>query len=282
MTMSTYYTLLGIPPTASREEIDAAYTRQLERYRLDRVEYIDDEMRRIAEERTATLEHAYQILSDAQRRQQYDIRIGAVVSDTQVGATAARRTISTREIGYTVGGIVVALALIAVIWVSTGRERSELPAVGEVDRPAPNFTLATLDGEEVRLDDYRGKVVLLNFWGTWCEPCRKELPALQASYEQLREQGFVVVGVNLTDGEYTRGNTAADIRSFLDTYGVTYPIAMDVEGEVARSYRLFPLPTSYFVDPAGQIRYIKVGELTADEVTALFTQLQEQTTALRK
>lgn len=278
--MSRYYTLLGIDPTASQVEIDAAYTQQRERYNPERVTTLDEEMRRIAEERTAELDRAYHILSDPQRRRQYDISIGIAAPEQHIAATQSRRRLSARELWYAAAGGLAAVALVAVIWMLTGREGSTLPSVGEVDRPAPDFTLPALNGGNIQLSDYRGNVVLVNFWGTWCEPCKKELPALQASYEQLREQGFIIIGINLVDDEKVQGKTEDDIRAFVDQYGVTYPIALDIDGEVANAYRLFPLPTSYFVDPQGRIRYVRVGELTKDEVTALFTRLQQKSTAL--
>jgi alkyl hydroperoxide reductase subunit AhpC len=108
------------------------------------------------------------------------------------------------------------------------------------------------------------------------------MPALQASYEQLRDEGFVIIGVNLTDNELAQGRTEDDIREFSQQYGITYPIALDMEGEVATAYRLFPLPTSYFVDAQGRIRYIRVGELTLEDVTTIFARLQQESVALRQ
>jgi peroxiredoxin len=151
--------------------------------------------------------------------------------------------------------------------------------VGEVNRPAPAITLATLDGEEVQLSDYEGQVVLVNFWGTWCEPCKRETPALQTAYEELNDQGLVIIGVNLTNDEITLGNSEADIHAFAEQYNVTYPIALDRMGEARKAFSVYPLPTSFFIDPYGNIRYVRVGEITTQEVTELFTALQQETTA---
>jgi peroxiredoxin len=201
------------------------------------------------------------------------------MQDMQAGLSKqrTRQGISRREVWYAAGGIVVALVLVAVIWALT--DRSDIPAVGEVNRPAPSFTLPELRGGEVNLDEYRGQVVLVNFWGTWCEPCRRETPALQAAYEQLRDEGFVIIGVNMTEDEFVQNNSEDDIRAFADQYNVTYPIALDVEGEVSRAFRVYPLPTSFFIDPEGTIRYMRVSEITADEVIALFNQLKQDSTA---
>jgi len=166
--------------------------------------------------------------------------------------------------------------LIAAVWVITGRQATDLPTVGEVNRPAPDFTLPALGGGEVRLSDYRGKTVLVNFWGTWCEPCREETPALQAAYAQLQQRGLVVIGIDLADGEKTQGRGEAEISQFVKQYGVSYPIALDVEGKVANAFRIYPIPTSYFIDPQGNIRYVRVSTLTSKEVVSLFENLQQE------
>lgn len=280
-TMSTYYDLLGVDPDASQFHIESAYQRQRESYRVDRVAGIDAELQQIAERRTAELEHVYHILSDPLRRQQYDISIGLRrQGQGEESVSPSRTTLSSRERWYALGGVLTALVLIALIWSLT--DHTERPSIGEVNRPAPNFTLPELNGGEVHLGNYRGKVVLVNFWATWCEPCKRETPALQAAYKRLSNQGLMIIGVNLTDDETAQGNTESDIRSFVEQYNVTYPIALDVAGEATKAFRVFPLPTSYFIDPEGTIRYIRVGEITTDEVTALFTELQQEAAALRK
>jgi peroxiredoxin len=179
----------------------------------------------------------------------------------------------------TLGVAVLAVALLAGIWWFTGSEAPESVAMGETMRPAPAIELARLGGGEVNLADYRGQVVLVNFWGTWCEPCRRELPALQSAYEQLEAQGFTIIGVNLTRDEGNYGNDEADIQAFLDAYGVTFPIALDYDGEVTNDYRVFPLPTSFFIDPDGNIRYVRVGEVTFEDVVSRFEQLRGASTA---
>ncbi len=272
--MKTYYALLGLESDASQDEIEAAYQRQRQRYAVEQVADMDEEIYRVAQQRTAELDQAYHTLADPQRRQEYDARIGSTAAQP---ARPTNKKLTTRELSYAAGGVVVALLLIGAIWTLTGRE--EMPSVGEVNRPAPEFVLPALDGSTVQLSDYRGNVILVNFWGTWCEPCKRETPALQAAYEQLRDQGLVIIGVNLTDDELVQGNTEADIQAFVDQYNVTYPIALDMEGDVLQSFRVYPLPTSFFVDPEGNIRYVRVGEITTEEVVALFNTLQQESAA---
>lgn len=172
-------------------------------------------------------------------------------------------------------GALAGLLIVGLVWLMVGREAAAtLPAVGELNRPAPDLTLPVLDGEPIRLADMRGKVVLVNFWGTWCEPCKEETPALQQAYQELRDAGLVIVGVNL------RRQEASDeaVRAFVRQYGVTYPIALDVDGEAARLFQISPIPVSYFIDPAGTVRYVRVGTLSREDVTALFGRLRQTAT----
>jgi peroxiredoxin len=268
--MENYYQLLEIDEQASSDAITAAYALQRERYRPDRVDGLDDELRLHAERRTAELDRAYAVLSDPAQRRLYDAEL--LAQRTPAVGRAQRPGVTRREVLMSAGGAVVGLIIIAVVWVFAGRTaQPALPPVGEVSRPAPDFALPGLNGGTVTLSSYRGKVVLVNFWGTWCEPCKEETPALQAAYKDLQQQGLEIIGVNLFSQE-TGGDVA--VREFLTPYGVTYPIALDSQGAIARAFQISPIPTSYFVDPSGNIRFVKVGTLKAAEVRALFERLQ--------
>lgn len=189
-----------------------------------------------------------------------------------------KQILSRREWSYLGGSLAGGILLLALVWALTAPKAAPALPVAEVKRPAPDFTLPTLNGEKLQLSTYysQSKIVLLNFWGTWCEPCKKETPALQAAYQQLQEQGLVIIGVNLTDNEKAQGNTEAKIQDFVTQFHVTYPIALDINGEIARAYQIYPIPTSYFIDSTGHIRYIRVGELTTEQVSALFKQLKQE------
>jgi peroxiredoxin len=278
--MNTHYALLGLEPQASRDEIEAAYQQQRERYNPERVADLDDDLRQVAGERTAEIERAYAILSDPVRRRQYDISIGIAPAESGPARASARRQLSPREQMFAAIGVLAALALVATIWVITGRGDVQSQAMGEVNRPAPTFSLQTLAGGSVNLTAYRGKVVLVNFWGTWCEPCKRELPALQTANERYSDKGLVIIGVNLTDDEQLQGVSEEGVRQFVAQYNLTYPIALDRDGSVTNAFRVFPLPTSFFIDAQGRIRYVHVGELTLDDVTARFTELQQEGLAL--
>ncbi len=187
--------------------------------------------------------------------------------------------LSPRERWYAFIGAIVAIGLIGLVWVLT--DRTELPSVGEVSRPTPDIVLATLDGGEINVSQQQGKVVLVNFWGTWCDPCIRETPALQAAYARYRDEGLLIVGVNVTSSELKQGKTLEDVQAFVDKFGVEYPIALDLEGEASQAFRVLPLPTSFFIDAQGLIRFVRVGEINADEIAVLFDALRQEGAAQR-
>ena len=134
--------------------------------------------------------------------------------------------------------------------------------------PAADFTLTDLNGQEQRLSQYRGQIVLLNFWATWCKPCTTEMPAMQSAYDRLREKGFVVLAVNeLEDDD--------KVREHIRTYQHTFPVLMDRENRVANLYGVYGLPVSVFIDEAGIVQaYIKGGLLTEEKISDEITRIR--------
>ncbi|MBA4537542.1 redoxin domain-containing protein [Bacillus aquiflavi] len=116
-------------------------------------------------------------------------------------------------------------------------------------KEAPNFELTTLNGEKVKLSDYRGKKVILNFWATWCPPCIAEMPHMQNFYENNKDQGIEIVAVNLTKSE--KGET--NVADFSKKYSLTFDILLDKEGDIGMQYQAFTIPTSYIIDQNGMI-----------------------------
>lgn len=117
---------------------------------------------------------------------------------------------------------------------------------------APDFFLERLDAGELRLSDFRGWPVVLNFWATWCAPCRKEIPQFVDAYDRYEAGGLVVIGLNLQEGKSIVGRYAED-------FGMNFPIAIDRDGEVGDEYRLLGLPTTFFIDREGIIRSVFTG-----------------------
>lgn len=163
------------------------------------------------------------------------------------------------------GGIEAEAGLGIVALADSLNPTGEAPAA-EVGRAAPAFRLRTPDGPATELTEYRGRYVLLNFWASWCGPCRGETPALQAFFER-QSPGLVVVGVNQQEGAETA-------REFADGFGVTYPIVLDADGQVSGAYRVSTgLPVSFLIDPEGVIRGVHLGALTDEDLADLAAEL---------
>ena len=142
----------------------------------------------------------------------------------------------------------------AVILLVEGRKNNVLlpPPIELIppqERSAENteFTLPSLTGNMMELADFRGNVVLLNFFATWCPPCREEMPTIQAAFEAYRQRGFVVVGVS-TDKEGKKV-----VEPFVKSYHMTFPVLLDAAGQVAQQYRVRGIPTIYLFDRRGRI-----------------------------
>ena len=134
----------------------------------------------------------------------------------------------------------------------------ETPMLG---RMAPSFTLTLFDGRSIRLEDFRGKVVFVNFWASWCPPCRAEAPMLEAMWRDVKTEGVVFIGINTQDEE-------AKARDFIEEFGLTYPNARDPHGKMAIDYGVWGLPEAFVVDPAGRITYKHIGTLAPSVLVA--------------
>ena len=152
----------------------------------------------------------------------------------------------------------IIVLVIAIIWTFASR----VPASATTGAPpspregfsAPDFTLDLLGGGQISLSDLRGKVVLVNFWATWCPPCRAEMPAIEKVYRSFGPLELEVLAVNLTNQD----NEAA-VDAFAQELGLTFPIPLDRSGDVSARYILRGLPSSYFIDREGVIRSVVVG-----------------------
>jgi peroxiredoxin len=179
----------------------------------------------------------------------------------------------TRDVLYGIGGLLIGLLVLGGVWLQARRSDAPFPAVNEVQPyAAPAFTANTLDGVPVSLSDFNGQIVLLNFWASWCQPCKEETPDLEAVYRRFRDQGLVIVGVDLLNTEAS----LQDVQAFIKQYGVTYPVVLDERGEISKAFAISPLPTTYFIDRQGRVRYIRVGKLDAADMERVFRRLQAE------
>ena len=181
-----------------------------------------------------------------------------------MSASESKAVLRTHLDRLTVGAWVLAGAALLVAILGSYSERWGLsfqasgPRTGavRVGDPAPPFQTRTLAGAPVALDDFRGRVVVLNFWATWCAPCRIEMPELEV-YQAELGQRIAVLGVDL-------GEPTTAIEPFVRQYGLTFPILLDESGAIAAMYGVTGLPTSIILDRAGIVRERVVGPLTRD------------------
>jgi cytochrome c biogenesis protein CcmG/thiol:disulfide interchange protein DsbE len=137
------------------------------------------------------------------------------------------------------------------------------PQVGEA---APDFTLTLFEGEQISLADLRGQVVVVNFWASWCPPCRDEAPVLEVGWRRYKEQGVTVLGVDYMD-------TAPAAREFMEEYDISYPNGPDLGSRISRAYMIRGVPETFFIDRQGQIADVVIGPVTETRLTETLDRL---------
>lgn len=157
--------------------------------------------------------------------------------------------------------LAVLVVMLAVQVLARFRGGGDVIAEGQ---RAPDFTLSDLEGNSVSLSDVRGKVVMLNFWSAACPPCREEMPGMQRVFDDLAEQGFTILAVNVND-------LPLITRNFLQQNGYTFPVLMD-DGKVGRLYEVQYIPKTILLDREGIIRHVRVGPITEEELRTLAQQ----------
>lgn len=125
----------------------------------------------------------------------------------------------------------------------------------KVGSEAPDFVLKDLDGNEHQLSDYKGKGVFLNFWGTWCEPCEREMPYMDNQYAYYKDQGVEVLAVNIAESNIA-------VQTFIDKHQLSFPVILDKDRQVLNAYGVGPLPTTFLINPEGKVVEITSGSLT--------------------
>ncbi|WBX80412.1 TlpA disulfide reductase family protein [Virgibacillus salarius] len=151
--------------------------------------------------------------------------------------------------------------------VSSDNSPSDIDEGLQVGKLAPDFTLKGLDGKKYRLSDFRGKKVMLNFWASWCPPCRDEMPAMQRFYQ---DKDVVLLAVNLTSTERKK----SDVTNFIKQYKLTFPILLDEAAEVSDRYQIKPIPTTYLIDSKGHIQYKAFGAMSYELMIQEFQKLE--------
>jgi len=170
------------------------------------------------------------------------------------------------------GGIIVLVVALSISYLLSTEEAenaspesqaaAELPVKPEVGFLAPDFELTDLDGKVIRLSELRGQPVFINFWATWCPPCRQEMPDIQKAYEKYGKT-VRFLAVNLTATE----SSIEVVRQYMSGNGYTFPALLDKNGSVATLYQVRAIPTSFFIDAQGVIQYKYIGAMNAEIIT---------------
>jgi peroxiredoxin len=162
--------------------------------------------------------------------------------------------------------IVTALVFgVIVTQMSFAREESQQQSIGSsrlVGKQSPDFALATLNGGKVNLSQFRGQPVLINFWASWCLPCREVMPELVRAYESHKADGLMILGVNLTYSD-----SLPDVQAFATEFNISFPVLLDEDGIVTQKlYPVLGLPTSVFIHRDGIIARVQIGKMTGQQI----------------
>lgn len=162
----------------------------------------------------------------------------------------------------------ILIAMFTVVWLQSAKY--EPLTVGKI---APDFQLPDLNEKEIRLSDYRGKVVFLNFWATWCKPCREEMPSMQVLYKNFEKDGLVILAVSID-----RVTTKKEVPPFVKGLNLTFPVLVDSWGQTDKRYKLMGVPETYIIDREGTLREKVIGprDWTRLDNLQVLTQLMKQ------
>ncbi len=166
-----------------------------------------------------------------------------------------------------IAGLIL-VVMFMVVWLQSAKY--EPLTVG---KPAPDFQLPDLNEKDIRLSDYRGKVVFLNFWATWCKPCREEMPSMEVLYKNFEKDGLVILAVSID-----RVTTKKEIPPFVKSLNLTFPVLVDSWGQTDKRYKLMGVPETYIIDREGTLREKVIGprDWTRLDNLQILTQLIKQ------
>lgn len=167
-----------------------------------------------------------------------------IAEPSQEGAATARP-----RLVITLAAVAILAAAFGLVWLQSSKY--EPLTVGKI---APDFALPDLNDKAVRLTDFRGKVIFLNFWATWCKPCREEMPSMEILYKNFERDGLVVLAVSID-----RVTTKKDIPPFVKNLSLTFPVLIDSWGQTDKRYKLMGVPETYIIDQQGILRQKVIG-----------------------
>ncbi|ALX47989.1 thiol-disulfide oxidoreductase ResA [Lentibacillus amyloliquefaciens] len=168
--------------------------------------------------------------------------------------------------------VVLAVLLVAVIYALASNFTKDQTEV-RAGTQAPDFKLEQInknnEKETIQLSELEGKGVMLNFWGTWCEPCEDEMPYMESLYPEYKEKGVEIIAVNLDTTQFV-------VDRFINKYDLTFPVPYDSNEEVMNTYQVGPLPTTFFINPEREIVEVVEGGLTLDKIEGYLQQIQPE------
>ncbi|WP_313891025.1 thiol-disulfide oxidoreductase ResA [Psychrobacillus sp.] len=160
--------------------------------------------------------------------------------------------------------IALTIAIVFTVYSNVTKEKNAVLQVGD---KAPDFLVVDMNGTEHRLSDYKGEGLFLNFWGTWCKPCAKEMPAMDNQFNVYKDQGVQTLAINI-------GESDLKVSSFVNRYGLSFPVAIDRTKNVMNLYNIKPLPTTFLINPEGKIVKIIEGEMTEQDIANFMDQIK--------
>lgn len=163
-------------------------------------------------------------------------------------------------------GVVLLLLASAILFSIFSKDKVKVLEVGD---KAPDFELVDTEGNVHRLSDFKGQGVFLNFWGTWCPPCKKEMPYIEDQYKEFSKKGVHVMSVNIAESKLK-------VDSFREQYGLTFPVVIDKTRDVRDLYNVVPLPTTFLIDKDGKIVKIIKQEMSEEEIISLMESVLPQ------
>jgi cytochrome c biogenesis protein CcmG/thiol:disulfide interchange protein DsbE len=174
-----------------------------------------------------------------------------------------------RMLAIGLGAVILIIAAVSIFSLNRVAQAGKRPVVGS---PAPTFDLPLYPAyradlpEAARLAELKGKVVVINFWASWCLECRKEAPDLEAQYRAYKDRGVVFIGVDYLDTEKAA-------MQYLKEFDITYPNGIDIHEKIAKAYRITGVPETFIVDQEGIIRYVEIQRITAAKLTSVLDSL---------
>ncbi len=161
---------------------------------------------------------------------------------------------------------VLVAAIAYTVYNTAHKDDVQLLKIGD---NAPDFSLVDLNGETHKLSDYKGQGVLLNFWGTWCKPCKKEMPAMERQYQQFKDQGVHILAVNIAQSNF-------EVENFVEQYNLTFPVVIDKTKSVMQAYNVGKLPATYLITPEGKVKRVPPGELSEEQIQSLMESIKPE------